>query len=128
MPKEVHTELPRMGRLKEEIPEGNGGRMRSFPGENRRPLVRVWKKGLWKRGLFRKVHFPEILENLEILDSLESPQSPGKQRRIRPFSRDSSDFRDFRDPSSEKTPFVMAPLSAPDWLTTSPMEAGTQTG
>ena len=73
------------------------------------------KRVFWKRGLFRKVHFLEILENLEILEILENPC--GKQRRIRPFSRDSREFRDFRDSrdfSSEKTSFVMTPLSVPD--------------
>ena len=33
------------------------------------------KRVFWKRGLFRKVHFPEILENLEILEILETPQT-----------------------------------------------------
>ena len=58
------------------------------------------EKGVfWKRGLFRKAHFLEILENLEILEILE------KFREI---------FRDSRDSASEKTPFVMTPLSGPE--------------
>ena len=67
-----------------------------------------------KRGLFRKVHLPEILENLEISEILESPQTVGKQSRIGPSSRDSREFRDSRDSSSEKTPFVMIPFSGPE--------------
>ena len=49
-----------------------------------------------KRGLFRKVHFPEILQKLEILEILENPQTVETKE----------------NSSSEKTPFVMIPLTS----------------
>ena len=37
------------------------------------------EKGVfWKRGLFRKIHFPEIPENLEILENSQTVENKGE--------------------------------------------------
>ena len=54
---------------------------------------------------------------LPILEFLESPQTVEKKGDSDHFLRDSREFRDFRDSrafSTEKTPFVMTPSSAPE--------------
>ena len=72
----------------------------------------IWfgKRGLWKRGLFRKVHFPEILENLEILEILENPQTVENRRESDHFLEILENFEVLeilRLLQAKKTPFVM---------------------
>ena len=90
-------------------------------------LAASLEKGFWstmskvvrKRGSLEKWSFqksPFSRDSRECRNSRISREPPdhGKERRFRRFSRESREFRDFRDSrdfSSEKTPFVMTPLS-----------------
>ena len=77
------------------------------------------EKGVfWKRGLFRKVHFLEIPKNLETLEFPENPQTlenKGDSDHFLEILENLENLEsDSRDCSSEKTPFVMTPFSAPE--------------
>ena len=78
------------------------------------------KRALLEKGSFQKSPFSRDLENLEILEILENPQTVENKEESDHFleiPENLETFRDSRDSSNEKTPFVMAPFSGPDFST-----------